>query len=166
MLTAAALLEIHRRTHFGTSRLLAHCAQFSPEELARDFGSCGFGYPDLLEQWRHIIGAEDYWLNVLLGNWDIPDHAAACSTVDELEARRVFVEQQTQDFLKAVTDEYLNTPREVACWPNATLREVIPGYAVLRVTTHAFQHRGQIVAMCRLLGQPCAPSDFPLVPQP
>jgi uncharacterized damage-inducible protein DinB len=160
MFQATDLHELHRRTHLGTAQLLAHCAQFSPAELARE--QPGFGYPSLLEQWRHIIGAEDYWLNVLRGHWDIPDHAAACETVSQLEARRSVVAQQTQDYLARTGSAQLDTPDEFATWPEARRRELIPALVIMRTITHAFQHRGQVVAMCRLLGQPCPSSDFPL----
>jgi uncharacterized damage-inducible protein DinB len=154
------LLELHRRTHLGTAALLAHCASFSADELARELP--GFGYPSLLEQWRHVIGAEDYWLNVLLGDWDIPDYAAACETVGELEVRRAVVAQQTAEYLAGQTAAALSTPREFATWPEARRRELAPAFVIMRTLTHAFQHRGQIAAMCRLLERPCPSSDFPV----
>ena len=162
MFTPEDLLELHRRTHSGTALLLAHCAQFSAEELAREHP--GFGYPSLAEQWRHIIGAEDYWLSVLAGAWDIPDHAAACGSVAELEARRAVVARQTADFVAGASAEALNTPGEYATWPEGRRRLLVPALVVLRTLTHAFQHRGQVQAICRLMGQPCPPSDFPLQP--
>ena len=156
-----ALLEIHRRTHLGSAAMLGHCAGFSAAELARELP--GFGYPSLLEQWRHIIGAEDYWLNVLLGDWDIPDHAAACCTIPELEERRAVVARQAEAFLAGQTAGTLSTPRNVSAWPEGRVINVVPALVVLRTLTHAFQHRGQVFAMCRLLGKPCPEANFPLL---
>lgn len=160
----AALAELHRRAHLGTALLLQHCAQFSVEELARDCSAHGFGYESLFEQWRHIIGAEDYWLSVLKGQWDIPDYAADCTDVAQLEARRALVARQTQDYLAAASTAELNTAREFATWPEGRRRSLIPAMVIMRVITHAFQHRGQVATICRLLGKPCPPSDFPLAP--
>jgi uncharacterized damage-inducible protein DinB len=156
------LLELHRRTHLGTAKLLAHCAAFSADELARELPGCG--YPSLIEQWRHIIGAEDYWLSVLRGDWDIPDHAAACQDVPELEARRAVVATQTADYLARASAAELSAPRELATWPEGRRRMLVPAFVIMRTLTHAFQHRGQVIAICRLLDQPCPSSDFPLEP--
>lgn len=157
-----ALLEMHRRTHRGTALLLEHCAPFSTDEFTREFP--GFGVPSLLEQWRHIIGAEDYWQNVLQGEWNPPDITGQCSTFAELEARRKAVAQGTADYLSGQTAEALGAAREFATWPEGNRRELIPACVIMRIITHAFQHRGQVVAMCRLLGRPCPASDFPLTP--
>src|ERR1051325_5623420 len=64
MLTPDDLIETHRRTQQGTITLLDHCRQFSPEELQRELP--GFGFPTVLLQFDHLIGAEDYWVRVLM----------------------------------------------------------------------------------------------------
>src|SRR5512146_565021 len=69
MFTPGDFIEIHRRTHSGTVRLLEHCRQLSPEERRRDLFAQGFGVPRVLEQLHHIISAEQYWLAVLRGRF-------------------------------------------------------------------------------------------------
>ena len=141
---------------------MEHCRKFSAEEQSTEHP--GFGYPSLIEQLRHIIGAEDYWFSVLQGNWDIEDHAAACNTVAELEERRGIVANQTTDYLMNITDQDLDKLDEYATWPDATLRELLPSMVIMRVISHHIHHRGQAVAICRILRNPAPTMDFPVAP--
>ena len=65
MHTSAGLRDLHDRTHRSLQKLLDHCAGFTDEELRREMA--GFGYPNILLQLHHMIGAEQYWIGVLEG---------------------------------------------------------------------------------------------------
>ena len=176
MYTREALQDLHGRGQRIIRKLLVLCATLSDEELKRELP--GFGFPTVQQQLLHLIGAEKYWLNVVRGSFVPPageqdanssssdDDAAelqAYPDVPAIEAYRQQVAQQTQEYLAGATESELNSPREMLCWP-AKLREMAPAHIISRVVTHAFQHQGQVLAMCRLLGKPNEmwDLDFPL----
>lgn len=161
MYNAAALLDLHERTHRSLRGLLAHCAQFSTGDLVRELS--GFGYPNLLQQLEHAIGAEEYWIQVVRGLYHGGDpEEPGCTTIDSLEAYRRRVAEATDAYLHGASEAELNTPREMLTWPGKA-RTLVPARVFLRTQTHVYQHQGQVLAMCRLLGKPGPTGlDFPL----
>lgn len=161
MYTVAAIQDVHGRTHQSLLKLLDHCAGFSDDELGRAFD--GFGYPTLLEQLRHVIGAEQYWVGVLRGEMLTDEDEADRASVDALRAFRERVARKTEAYLEATTDEELSAAREMTTWGDKQV-VLVPARVLLRTQTHAFQHQGQVAAMCRLLGRPIPSGlDFPLL---
>jgi uncharacterized damage-inducible protein DinB len=161
MYTAPALLDIHTRAHRSLQALLRHCGGFGAPELAREFE--GFGYPSMREQLDHVIGAEEYWMNVVCGRYTggDPEEIPHPDTVG-LEAYRAATAERTASYLRGASDAELNTPRTMLTWPGRP-RLLVPALVVLRTQTHIFQHQGQILAICRLLGRPSPGGlDFPL----
>ena len=160
MYTSDALLDIHERTHRSLAGCLAHCRSFAPEELNRELA--GFGYPSIRLQLVHVIGAEQYWMEVIAGRIDVDDRDDRLPTIEALEAWRVEVAGRTAAYLRAATPHELDTPRLMTTWgPREQL--LVPARVFLRTQTHIFQHQGQIVAQCRLLGRPASGLDFSLM---
>jgi uncharacterized damage-inducible protein DinB len=160
MHTAAALLDLHERTHRALAKLLDHCAGFPAEDLAREID--GFGYGTILLQLQHVIGAERYWFGVLEGRMLVDEDDADRVSIDTLRAFRERVVSASTAYLGAASDEELNTARTMTTWGDRQV-ELVPAHVVLRTQTHVFQHKGQIAAMCRLLGRPVPDGlDFPL----
>lgn len=165
MFSSTDLIELHHRAHRGTLALLEHCTSLTAEEVQRELP--GFGYPSVALQIHHILEAEEYWMLVLRGEFreemDAFMDAAACSTVEAMLVYRDMLESKTAADLATLDEAFLNTPHEFLTWPNSR-RELHPAMIVMRVITHHFHHRGQIMAMCRILGKPCVSADFPVVP--
>lgn len=160
MFTAADLLDLHRRTHRSLERFLGHCEGFPPDALARPLD--GFGYPTLLLQVHHVLGAERYWFGVLEGRLLVDEDEADHASLGALRAFRDQVVAATRDYLGRATEQELGTRREVLTW-GGRRTALVPAHVVLRTQTHVFQHLGQGSAMCRLLGRPVPPGlDFPL----
>lgn len=159
MYTPEALADLHARGHTSLRRLLEHCAAFTADELHRELE--GFGYPSMQRQLAHVIGAEHYWIGVLHGVVDAEDRDDAYPTVAALEGWRGEVEARTQAYLAAASVEELNTPRGLTMWGGRTAH-LVPARVVMRTFAHVYQHQGQVVAMCRVLGRPAAGLDFPL----
>jgi uncharacterized damage-inducible protein DinB len=159
MHTPAALLDLHERVHRNVRGLLAHCARLDAAELNRELP--GFGYPTVRLQLHHMIGAEEYWVGVLVGVVDPDDDDSAFPDVPALEAWRGRVSAATRAYLRGAATETLNTARPHATWGGRT-RVFAPAHAILRTQTHHYQHQGQVLAMCRLLGKPGGGLDFPL----
>jgi uncharacterized damage-inducible protein DinB len=159
MYTSDALADLHARGHSCLRRLLEHCGPFSAEELHRELA--GFGYPSIHRQLAHGIGAEHYWIGVLHGVVDAEDRDAAYPTVAALEGWRAEVAARTRGYLDAASVEELNTPRPVTTF-GGKRAVLVPARVVVRTFSHLYQHQGQVVAMCRLLGRPAGGLDFPL----
>jgi uncharacterized damage-inducible protein DinB len=176
MFTAETAQELHSRTHTGTARILEHCRQLSADELTRDLSVHGFGVATVHEQLHHIISAEQYWVGVLRGRFmpgveltpeESHDYEVAnFPTVETLAAYREKTAAATREWLGATTPEQLAAPTECGVW-GGSLRTLLPAMVLMRVLTHHHHHRGQVAAMCRLLGYPPPESpalDFPLGP--
>lgn len=159
MYTCEALLDLHERAHRNLRGLLEHCRTLSTDELNRELP--GFGYPTVRLQLHHTIGAQEYWLGVLHGVINVEDNDADFPTVDTLEAWRSRVFAATEAYLHGVSVEALNTARPRETW-GGRVKTLVPAHVILRTQTHFYQHQGQVVAMCRLMGKQKGGLDFPL----
>jgi uncharacterized damage-inducible protein DinB len=151
MHNGASLLDIHSRAHESLRRLIAFCGTLSVDELHRPLS--GFGFPSVLQQLVHTIGAEAYWQTVVTRGYSeeatmppLPDLAA-------IEAFRKQTASVTRTYLEHATEAELNTPRLLISDPGQT-RLLRPADVVMRVVTHIFNHQGQVLAMCRSMGKP------------
>jgi uncharacterized damage-inducible protein DinB len=145
------LLDIHARAHESLRRLIVFCGALTDDELRRPLD--GFGFPTILRQLEHTIGAEVYWQIVVIRGYteeasppDLPDLAA-------IEVFRQQTASVTRSYLQRVTEAELNSRREMISDPGQT-RVLRPADVIVRVVTHIFNHQGQVLAMCRALGQP------------
>jgi uncharacterized damage-inducible protein DinB len=160
MHTSASLLDFHTRCHRTFAAILAHC-QTLPAGVA-DKPLEHFAYPTLREQFHHVLGAERYWLGVLNGRIILDDDLAAFPDMAAIAAMRETVSAATFAFIRAASDEALNTPREVTTWGDRKYT-LAPAHVLLRVGTHIYDHKGQLAAMCRTMNHPIPPGfDFPL----
>jgi uncharacterized damage-inducible protein DinB len=164
MYSSEALLDLHKRAHICLQKLLSHCGELSAEQYNRELA--GFGYPTVRRQLHHQIGAEEYWISVLLGCMNTADNDAAFPTIRSLEAYRAQVAGTTEAYLSKASTEELNTPRKMETWGYKANKEQVlaPALVFVRTFTHIYHHQGQVVAMCRLLGRPAPVGlDFPIV---
>ncbi len=160
MYTPEALLDLHARAQCSLRKVLEHARSLAPGDLDRELP--GFGYPSVRKQIHHIIGAQEYWLGVLEDRYDVEEDLEEYPTIESLEHFRVEVAERTDRYLGRATTAELNTPREMKTWPDR-IRRLMPAHVVLRTQMHVYHHQGQILAMCRLLGQPApAGLDFPI----
>lgn len=160
MYSVEALLDLHERSHRTLQKLLRHCAELTAEEFNRELP--GFGYPSVRLQLEHVIGAQEYWISVVRGRYTGDLSEPDCPTMEALETYRRQVAEETDTYLRQTSDAELSTAREMLTWPDK-VRSLVPALVFLRTVTHIYQHQGQVLAMCRLLGRP-GPSglDFPL----
>jgi uncharacterized damage-inducible protein DinB len=151
MYNAETLLDVHARAHESLRRLIVFCGTLTTEELRRPLP--GFGFPTVLQQLVHTIGAEVYWQTVVTRGYNeeatlpnVPDLAA-------IEAFRAQTTSATRSYLERATEAELNTPRRMTSDPGQT-RLLRPADVIMRVVTHIFNHQGQVLAMCRSIGKP------------
>ncbi len=157
MYSREVLIDIHERCHASVIKLLAHCRRLSEDELNHEFPD--FGGSTVATQIEHGIGAERYWVGVIAGEMLVEGDERERWTVDALEALRAEVAETTLAYLSTATPEELNTVRPMTTW-GGNAYDIAPAHVILRPLTHYFQHQGQILAMCRLMGKPARGLDF------
>ncbi|HWE84563.1 MAG TPA: DinB family protein [Terracidiphilus sp.] len=157
MFTKSAILDLHTTTHERLDLLLSHVATV-PNELTRQ-PIPGFGRPTIWTQLVHILTCEEGWVHNLqnqpFARWSEQD----CPTMADLLAAKNRVRQATRTYVGNLTEEALNTTlaERPADW-GGELRS--PAFILLHVVTHAFHHKGQVVAMLRILGHPAPDTDL------
>jgi uncharacterized damage-inducible protein DinB len=151
MYNAETLLDIHARAHESLRRLLVFCGTLTDDESRRPL--TGFGFPTVLRQLEHTIGAEVYWQTVVTRGYteeatlpDLPDVAA-------MEAFRRHTSSVTRSYLDGASEAELNVARRMITDPGQT-RLLRPADVIMRIVTHIFNHQGQVLAMCRTIGKP------------
>ena len=160
MFTKAGLVELHAATHERLDLLLGHIATV-PHELYHKPIS-GFGHPSVWKQLVHVLICEEGWVhdlqNELFARW----HAEDCRTMTALRASKARIREATRSYVRNLTEEQLNTTLtdRPPDW-GGELRT--PAFILLHIITHAFHHKGQIVAMLRILGYPAPDTDLQAV---
>ena len=157
MYNAAALFDIHARAHESLRRLIVFCGDLTDDELRRQLP--GFGMPTVHRQLEHTIGAEVYWQTVITTGYREEASLPPLPDLAEIEAFRARTASVTQDYLGAATEAELNATREMISDPGET-RVLRPADVIVRVVTHIFNHQGQVLAMCRVLGKPNTAHDL------
>lgn len=160
MYTGQALLDIHERTHASFEKVIAHFEGISEDELSREL--VGFGYATALEQIRHIIGSEYYWISVARGIFteEMMTTIGMKRSLTELKVYCKRTAAATRTYIESLSNEALNRPTAVTVYGGAE-HELKPALIVMRTQTHIFQHIGQLTAIARTLGRPVEPGmDF------
>lgn len=159
MFTKTGILELHSTTHERLELLLRHVATVPEELLHRSIP--GFGHPTIWDQLVHILMCEEGWIhdlqNIPFDGWG--EGGEDCPTMAALLAHKNRIQAATRTYLGSLTEEQLNTTLATrpADW-GGELRS--PAFIVLHVITHAFHHKGQVVAMLRILGYPAPDTDL------
>ncbi len=160
MFTTEGLLAFHGWTQMCYRVLFEHTAQLSPEEFSRPLE--GFGFPSVREQLMHIAICENYWVTRAQGleyvRWDdtgLVNGPAIWAAYQPVALR-------TREWIGGMSPEELLTPRTLLL-PGDFSAQVAPAPMLHHVLTHGFHHKGQVVAMCRILGHPAPETDLDMV---
>ncbi|HWA93791.1 MAG TPA: DinB family protein [Terracidiphilus sp.] len=157
MFTLDGMRKLHGWTHASLDLVLDHLDTLPAE----DFGKAvpGFGFPTLREQVIHICNCEGFWVHLLEGKPYVAHKAAECATVADARLVQQAVIWRTRAYLARLTKEQLNSNQELR-FPEGDTAVRTPALILHHMLTHAFHHKGQIVAMCRLLGHPAPDTDL------
>jgi uncharacterized damage-inducible protein DinB len=158
MFTRDGLLALHGWTHERIDMLVDHAeAKLSPSQFVTELP--GFGFASVRDQLVHLIGAEERWM-LRLQDRPLPRRSAAdYPTVESVRALKKPIKAATVAYIQGLPEAALNT--ELVKTPQGwigTLRS--PAFIMHHVVTHAFHHKGQVVAMFRLLGHPAPDTDL------
>jgi len=155
--TVDGIRKLHSWTHASLSLLLDHLGTIPAADYAREVP--GFGRPTIRHEVIHIFNCEGFWIHVLQGlqfqdrtTDDYPDLSRATLLQQQ-------VSEQTLAYLSGLSDEQLNSDTELR-FPDGDVDTRTPALILHHVLTHAFHHKGQIVAMCRALGHPAPDTDL------
>jgi len=156
MFTSESLLQFYDWAQHGYNVLFDHAATLSPEELHRELP--GFGFPTVCLQLAHIAGAEQFWFSRLRGD-DSPDlDEDALKSVAAIRAAYGPVQERTREFIGSLSPAELTAPRRIDFGDGSGIMP--PAGVLCHVLTHGYHHKGQVVAMCRLLGHPAPETDL------
>jgi uncharacterized damage-inducible protein DinB len=157
MFSKAGIIELHALMHERLDLLLHHVATVPPE-LTREPIS-GFGHPSIWKQLVHTLTCEEGWIHDLQNKPFAGWSAEQCPAMADLVSAKMRIRDGTRNYLMTLTEEQINTTlsSRPPDW-GGELRS--PGFILLHIITHAFHHKGQIVAMLRILGYPAPDTDL------
>ncbi|HEX3663281.1 MAG TPA: DinB family protein [Acidobacteriaceae bacterium] len=157
MFTLDGIRQFHRWTHQSLGLVFDHLATLPADDYTKELS--GFGYPSLRAQVIHLLACEARWVNRLQGlpnqSWEL----ARWPAVSDARALRDEVTRKTMIYLSSLTHQQLNG-QTTLYFPDGETAVRTPALILHHVLTHAFHHKGQIVAMCRLLGHPAPDTDL------
>jgi uncharacterized damage-inducible protein DinB len=157
MFTKDGILALHGWTHECLDLVYTHAATLRPEQFVGEIP--GFGRASVRDQLLHIIACESWWVHGLQNLKRTRWSGADFPTVVSLQEAKRRVMEETIAYLERLPDDQLN--RELTHRPDDwdwPLRS--PAFILHHVLTHAFHHKGQVVAMFRLLGHPAPDTDL------
>ena len=157
MFTLDGIRKFHAWTHACLNLVLDHVSTIPAGDYTKEVA--GFGFPTLRHQVIHIFNCEGFWVCVLRGLHYRDRNVADCPGVTEARLLEREVSGQTEEYLAGMSDESFNSNRELR-FPDGDLAVRTPALVLHHVLTHAFHHKGQVVAMCRLLGHPAPDTDL------
>src|SRR5262249_26734679 len=154
MFTKEGVASLHAWTHERLDTVFEHVRVLTPEQFIQSIS--GFGHASVRDQLAHILAAESGWIGRLRGltseELDVLDLASLVRAKREVAAA-------TQAYLQSVSEVQLNTTLEKVSvdWVGPPRS---PAFILQHICTHAFNHKGQIAAMCRMLGHPLPDTDL------
>ena len=157
MFTIDGVRKFHGWTHASLNLVLDHLSTIPANDYAREMS--GFGFRTLREQALHIFNCEGFWVHTLRGISYSDRTQEECPDVAGVRLLQKDVCQLTHAYLSHLTDEQLNAGTELR-FPDGDTAVETPALVLPHVLTHAFHHKGQIVAMCRALGHPAPDTDL------
>jgi uncharacterized damage-inducible protein DinB len=157
LFTLAGIRKLHSWTHASLALVLDHLSTLPAGTYTQEVS--GFGFPDLRAQVVHIFNCESFWVHTLHSNFFTDREATSVPAVSDARELQRQVVQETLAYLSELTGEQLNSSRTLHFSDGDTAVRT-PALVLHHALTHAFHHKGQIVAMCRVLGHPAPDTDL------
>jgi uncharacterized damage-inducible protein DinB len=155
--TIDGVRKLHSWTHESLGLVLDHLATVPATDFVKQVP--GFGFATLREQIVHIFSCEAFWIHTLQ-DIRLADHDPSdWPNVAHARTLQGMVSAHTLAYLAGVTNEQLNSDTELH-FSDGDVAVRTPALVLHHVLTHAFHHKGQIVAMCRMLGYPAPDTDL------
>ena len=157
MFTLDGIRRFHAWTHACFSLLLDHLSTLPLERYTHEIPN--FGFNTIQKQVVHVLNCEGLWISSLQ-QLDYSDrNPAEFPTIAEVVNFQQETRRRTEAYLSTLTDAQLNTDTGLR-FPDGDRAVRTPALVFHHVFTHAFHHKGQIVAMCRAVGYPAPDTDL------
>jgi uncharacterized damage-inducible protein DinB len=155
--TLDGVRKFHGWTHASLNLVLDHLSTLPANDYVTELS--GFGFPTLREQAIHIFNCEGFWIQTLQGLRYADRTTEECPAVADVRLLQKEVSQAPHAYLSNLTNQQLNADAELH-FADGDVAVRTPALVLHHVLTHAFHHKGQIVAMCRALGHPAPDTDL------
>jgi uncharacterized damage-inducible protein DinB len=156
MFTKEAVKSLHTWAHQSLDVLFAHAATLGGEDFVRPLA--GFGQASVRDQLVHIVFVEEAWIKALQGiryqPWRPDDFRSLATIVPAKDS----VRRATAAYLERLGESELNAPVQPGEQWAGPPRS--PAFIIQHIVTHSFHHKGQVVAMCRILGHSAPDTDL------
>jgi uncharacterized damage-inducible protein DinB len=157
MFTLDGVRKFHGWTHASLTLLLDHLSTMPLGDFGKELPN--FGLSTLREQIVHIFNCEGFWIYKLQRLQYVDHNPAEYPAVAAARILQQEVESRTKEYLSSLTNQQLNTNTELH-FSDGENAVRTPALILHHVLTHAFHHKGQVVAMCRELGHPAPDTDL------
>lgn len=157
MFSIDGVRKFHGWTHASLGLVLDHLSTMPADDYVREVP--GFGFRTPREQTIHIFNCEGFWIHTLQGLPYTDRTVGECTSLADVRGLQKEVSQSTDAYLSILTDQQLNADTELH-FSDGDVAVRTPALVIHHVLTHAFHHKGQIVAMCRALGHPAPDTDL------
>jgi uncharacterized damage-inducible protein DinB len=157
MFTLEGVRKFHDWTHASLTLLLDHLSTMPTGDYVKELPN--FGFSTLRNQMIHAFNCEGFWIHTLQGLQYADRNPTQYPAVADARLIQQEVSRRTQVYLSSLTDQQLNTDMELH-FSDGDRALRTPALILHHVLTHAFHHKGQIVAMCRELGHPAPDTDL------
>jgi uncharacterized damage-inducible protein DinB len=155
--TVDGVRKFHGWTHASLNLVLDHLSTMPKNDYVTELS--GFGFGTLREQTIHIFNCEGAWIHILQGLPYVDRTPQDCPQVADVRLLQKEVSQATHAYLSSLTNQQLNADTELH-FSDGDVAVRTPALVLHHVLTHALHHKGQIVAMCRVLGHPASDTDL------
>jgi uncharacterized damage-inducible protein DinB len=155
--TVDGIRKFHSWTHSCITVVLDHLSTIPAGDYTREVP--GFGFLTLREQMIHIFNCEGFWVHTLQGLTYRDRNSSDCTAVADARLLQREISELTLAYLAGLTDQQISTNTELR-YPDGKVAVRTSAFVIHHVLTHAFHHKGQIVAMCRVLGYPAPETDL------
>jgi uncharacterized damage-inducible protein DinB len=134
-----------------------HLEDLAPREFGKRHEGSGIG--SVRRALIRIADSEEFWLLMLMGKewrgWKYSD----TRSLSDVRQRSRRVRRRVRKYIRSLTERQLTAPLELVF--SETARMVTnPGLVLHHIFAHGFHHKGQIVAICRLMGRPAPDTDM------
>jgi uncharacterized damage-inducible protein DinB len=155
--TVDGVRKLHGWTHASLNLVLNHLSTIPTDDYVKQVS--GFGFRTLREQTIHIFNCEGFWVQILQGLPYADRTLEDCPILADARLLQNDVSHSTHAYLSSLTNQQLNADAELR-FSDGDVAVQTPALVLHHVLTHAFHHKGQIVAMCRVLGHPAPDTDL------
>ena len=157
MFTIDGVRKFHGWTHASLNLVMDHLSTIPTNDYVKELS--GFGFRTLREQAIHIFNCEGFWVHTLRELRYADRTPEECPAAADVRLLQKEVSQSTDAYLSNLTNQQLNADAGLH-FPDGDVAVRTPALVLHHVLTHAFHHKGQIVAMCRTLGYPARDTDL------